>query len=417
MRHKLLAALCRANEHQAVEEAQRPDPWLSWMVVGLLRQIERQRWMLGIIDERLKKREEDRGEVPGLPGWKYFFHGIGCCFSSAEESIDVDFHPNAERTIDPYFFAHRVHRLKRPGLPEQRLRALLPTEEVTVLALDELRGLGVVGPPDSHVSRLSPEFEAIEQVHVYAGWCERLVGFEGLQGHPRALEARTKRLDWLRSHLSGPKAHRALEALELVLDDEEFVRTAEKLVDGPPGPVAGTAIQLLSQRPSAPFCDAVPRLLAHRTRTHRQSLRRRLRDACAGVRRQARAGARPIGFEEPGAHCKNGDGGGTSTARQALDSPWARKARDQPDQRGVAGDGDRAQAGVGRAGEAVDTGRAGVSLGLAVVPLAGTAQGRRRPDALTLAARQFSFSGLSIFLNSSTSSIVKLKEEFSPLLS
>jgi len=266
MRHRILAALCRAIEGEPVEDARLPDPWLAWLVVCLLRQVGRQRWMLQVLHERLRdSRDGERGRVPGLDGWRYEFHGIGCCLSSEEESIDVDFHERADSTVDPYFFANRVRGLRNPGFPERRLRSLLPTDDSIALAIDELRKLGGVGHPESQqIFRLAPELQALERKLPegrFEDWCQALGDFEGAQGHARAAAARARRLGSLHGLLDGPRSQQAIEVLQLELSDEELVVAAEKVLQAGPGSGAGAAIQALARRPKARISEAVPRLL------------------------------------------------------------------------------------------------------------------------------------------------------------
>src|SRR5262245_29296652 len=85
-----------------------PPPWLTWTLITLVRHRDRQRWVGDVVRNRLDgdllrvaragsmghpEGRPQRGPVPGLPEWEYFFHGIGCCLTHrvTGEEIDVNF--------------------------------------------------------------------------------------------------------------------------------------------------------------------------------------------------------------------------------------------------------------------------------------------------------------------------------------
>ncbi|MFP2931563.1 DUF6896 domain-containing protein, partial [Pyxidicoccus sp. 3LG] len=138
----------------------------GWLLLCLLRQVSRQRWVLRMLRERITGRglDEDEGPVPGYAGWRYSYHGIGCCFEGPGEIIDMDFHDEEGASIDAYFFARRIHSLAEPELPESRLRALLPGEALLVDAIDDLRAGGLFGRPEPGMSlRLPAGLEALAE--------------------------------------------------------------------------------------------------------------------------------------------------------------------------------------------------------------------------------------------------------------
>src|SRR5204863_8361648 len=53
-----------------------PPPWLSWLVVGVVVQRDRQRWHRDIVSTRLDHAADDKGDVPGMPGWTFEQHGM-----------------------------------------------------------------------------------------------------------------------------------------------------------------------------------------------------------------------------------------------------------------------------------------------------------------------------------------------------
>jgi hypothetical protein len=242
-------------------------PWLGWTTVALMRQVPRQQWVVDLAKNRLAD-QGDSGQVPGLPGWSFEFHGIGCWVGGPEEAIDVDFYGDGGLTIDTFFYANRILGLKRPALPETRLRALLPTANAMKQAISVLLTSGVLAPgPSQNTFRLTAPFqdlvhEASEAEFDQAHWCAHLGDFEALPGHARAAEARSARAAWFRGMLDDPKtAITGVEVLEGVLEPGEFLAVCTRVIDGPLGPAVGTAIKQLDKHLDWPACDAVVRLL------------------------------------------------------------------------------------------------------------------------------------------------------------
>ncbi|NTX52976.1 hypothetical protein [Myxococcus sp. CA039A] len=253
-------------------------PASAWLLVCLMRQLVRQRWLVRIIDERLTPKwdegEED-GDVPGLEGWTYDFHGRGCCLSSAGEILDVDFHGDEGTTIDPYFFATRLHSLSAPGVPEVRLMALLPGRDLVVSAIRELQNQGLLRHPTSeHVFRLPPELEALAEAAETLDLGSRqareqsfvLLGdFEALDDSTfaaRAREAREARKQWLLARTTAPtSAGDALAALQELLPPDAFVQACARVLSGPISSAMGDAIERLDTLPGVAGGPAVFALL------------------------------------------------------------------------------------------------------------------------------------------------------------
>src|SRR5262249_55216872 len=106
------------------------------------------------------------GIVPGLPDWRFAFHGRGLVLEGpGNECLDVDFYGGDEggETIDPYFFTHRAFDLKPRPVAEARLAAWLGDPNLTVGALDELkrRALIVGHLKSEHVFHLGAPLEAL----------------------------------------------------------------------------------------------------------------------------------------------------------------------------------------------------------------------------------------------------------------
>lgn len=258
----------------------RPDS--AWLLVCLMRQLVRQRWLVRIVEERLTAKrdaaedeDEDSGEVPGLAGWRYEFHGRGCCLFSADEMLDVDFHGDEGATIDPYFFAMRIFSLKTPGLPEARLAALLPGKHLVMSGIRELQAQGLLRhPPSEHVFRLPPALEALADAADSLdlgtpGARERsflLLGdFEVLDSRvssERALAVREARREWLLARVTIPSlADEALGALQGLMSPDAFVLTCERALSGPISSAMGAAIERLDALPGSASAPAVFALL------------------------------------------------------------------------------------------------------------------------------------------------------------
>jgi hypothetical protein len=270
-----------APEGTALQEGVFPPAWGGWLLLCLMRQLTRQRWLLAMVKERLSGDQvPEEGDIPGYGGWRYLFHGSGCCFTGPGETLDVDFHGDEGATIDPYFFGERILTLASPELPEARLAALLPGSSLIDAALQELRAWGLLVHPDSpHVFRLAPELEALAEAAAaleLSGEAARerclahLGDFEALGPLPggdvsrsRVEEARGARRDWLLALAHRPRtAGEALRALESLQAPDERVRACERILDEEPVSAAtARAVEQLDVMPGAAGREAVLRLL------------------------------------------------------------------------------------------------------------------------------------------------------------
>lgn len=256
----------------------------GWLLLCLLRQLSRQRWLMQMVKERITGRDvdEDEGNVPGYAGWRYSFHGIGCCFEGPGEVIDVDFHDEEGASIDAYFFARRIESLTAPALPESRLRALLPGASLLVDAMDDLRAGGLFGRPEAGNSmRLPAGLEDLAESaaaldlsddEAAARCLAHLRDFEALASRPggevfqeKAEAMRRSRRDWLLAHAGTPgTAKEALSALEGLSTDEEQVRACTRVIEGPVSSATADAVHRLDAMPGAAGSEAVLRLALRR---------------------------------------------------------------------------------------------------------------------------------------------------------
>ncbi len=115
------------------------SPEELYLLVCFVRHERRQKWVGFIVESRLRGQGADlahlgafahpeeipqSGEVPGEEGWRYFFHGRGCCFTNTDgTSIDVDFADDGTALeIDPYFFTHYLQSIPAAEWHERQLK-------------------------------------------------------------------------------------------------------------------------------------------------------------------------------------------------------------------------------------------------------------------------------------------------------
>lgn len=247
-----------------------PRPFFAWLIVCLLRQLERQHWLVRVSNQYLAAADSLEGEVPTLPDWRFNFHGRGLClYGPGGEALDVDFYDDNGFTIDPFFFAQRVHGLKEPEFPEARLRALVPTVELTALAIRQLMKEPrlLIPGENNHVFRLVPELEALSKAALAlpsAAWQQAApqlcdYGPDHAQFEVAALAHR----QWLLSILHGEETPwAALDALAGVLPQAEFAALCTRTLDERAvGTLSACLIEALDKLPGEQGGDAVERLL------------------------------------------------------------------------------------------------------------------------------------------------------------
>lgn len=132
-----------------------------WALVAFVRHERRQKWVGYLVESRLTgncaelahmgafSHPEDipqSGDVPDEPGWKYEFHGRGCCFVHEDGTvIDVDFADDGSAIeIDPYFYAWFLRSAPNPGECERRLIRSEALENAWHLDLQRLSELGFI---------------------------------------------------------------------------------------------------------------------------------------------------------------------------------------------------------------------------------------------------------------------------------
>lgn len=136
-------------------------PVESYVLVALLKHERRQMWVGFVIGSRLRASGQElahhgslghpegidqMGEVPGEPGWRYFFHGRGCCFTHEDgTSIDVDFADDGSPLeIDPFFYQNYLDSAPSLEWCERQLIAPQGLEEWWQVSLGPLEKLGLI---------------------------------------------------------------------------------------------------------------------------------------------------------------------------------------------------------------------------------------------------------------------------------
>lgn len=222
--------------------AYRPAPWMLWLVVCLCRQRARQTWLMEVAD----RLSGDDGDVPDSPGWQAWHHGTGLCLCGPDgEIIDMDFVDDSPRSIDPYFFAHRVR--STPQEPETELRRWLPGDALVVAGIDELRREGVLRHPASHhIFRLA---DALEAVHARVARvdseslarCRALASFESDE------PGGTRHSEWLCRLLDDRRRSPAVESVASILSRAQLAELARRHV-GPADSMSASLLDACTER-------------------------------------------------------------------------------------------------------------------------------------------------------------------------
>jgi len=130
------------------------------VLVAAYKHLEKQKWVAEIVATILGTDLDElgrlggfahpehipqKGKVPNLPGWNYFFHGMGCCLTHIDGvEIDVDFPEGRYDVIDPYFFANYLSSLSEPSVLEAKLVAHNSLKNVWMGELPKLKELELI---------------------------------------------------------------------------------------------------------------------------------------------------------------------------------------------------------------------------------------------------------------------------------
>lgn len=160
------------------------DRWQLWTLVCLCRHLSRQKWVGYIVESRLKgdlvnlgttgslghpDGIPQEGDVPDEPGWRYYFHGRGCCLTHQNDgiNIDVDFtDEGASDRIDRFFYSRFLEDLKRPEFPERLMQRKEPLQHAWQANIDALELEGCVETKAGvHITQMGKDLaEAIDPV-------------------------------------------------------------------------------------------------------------------------------------------------------------------------------------------------------------------------------------------------------------
>ncbi|RLS57113.1 MAG: hypothetical protein DWH91_05080 [Planctomycetota bacterium] len=269
-------------------------PWTVWLLMSLVRQVERQRWVTSILVSKLGVDMDgmsvagalahppvpQSGLVPEHTDWEYYFHGRGCCLSNriTGESIDVDFYDGISDWIDDFFFVRFLESLKKPEPIEHRLIHLHPTIETVVLGINQLLDEGLLQKhSDSKVFKPLDDFQDladdIEVINTELGKDTKRVSVANFlsdwlltvtvesQGdsrasNPDAGRCISERRQYLESRFAESKSERlALMALcDLVPNSTEYLRHA--LSKSPSG-TTSAALDIVARRSAEDWSEQV----------------------------------------------------------------------------------------------------------------------------------------------------------------
>lgn len=296
----LVSALRRLPEPDAM-----PSPWDAWTLIGLVRHHERQLWVAEIIRTRLQGAPADlaalgalghpeavpqRGSVPGMPEWEYYYHGCGCCIRHKVdgEAIDVDFWDDSADYFDTFFYMRYLESLRQPEPPEQRLLELHPSACAVSVAIADLLAAGALFPlsgSDAHPYRLADEVMTVADDidHFCSVWLQprRRMWLAALIGDwlaadqaafgptelteitgPRA--SRCRELRRQRLHREAPKQRLAADALQALADLQtpDLNESLEKALSGTPSGLISTALDIIVRQDDPRWCARVYELFS-----------------------------------------------------------------------------------------------------------------------------------------------------------
>lgn len=160
-----LASISRCDGSQKSSKIQPESiglrPLESCALVSFLRHERRQEWVRYVVESRLQGSAADlaesgafghpeevpqSGDVPGEEGWRYFFHGRGCCFSHQDGTVlDVDFADDGTALdIDAYFYTRFLSSSPSLVFCESQLRQPDGLENAWQVALPSLTLSGMI---------------------------------------------------------------------------------------------------------------------------------------------------------------------------------------------------------------------------------------------------------------------------------
>jgi hypothetical protein len=86
------------------------------------------------------------GDVPDEPGWRYYFHGRGCCFTQSDgTTVDVDFADDGTALdIDAYFYTGFLRSTREADWCEQQLKQTEGFENAWQFDLARLADAGLI---------------------------------------------------------------------------------------------------------------------------------------------------------------------------------------------------------------------------------------------------------------------------------
>jgi len=277
------------------------SPWEIWTLLCLVRHRSRQQFVADTMKFRLGCEPGDlatamamghpdrpqKGVVPGLCDWEYYFHGRGCCLTHrvTGEQIDVDFFDSTADWFDDFFFVCYLESLSQSTFVEQRLISLHKSVDTVVLSLERLLQVKLLEqhPDDSKVVRLAFDHEELNArindvesmwheastqtliAFAFSDWLMLETMFDDKPIHDvitmRARTERERRTNWckelFRSGEYQPEALQALDDLESPLRDAMIAEALSGTASG----TTSAALEIVKKSDDDKWCDHVLALM------------------------------------------------------------------------------------------------------------------------------------------------------------
>lgn len=158
--HKALTVLCAAFQHI---DKQR---WVASVVADILNTDLAELGRLGGFSH--PDNAPQKGKVPGLNGWSYYFHGCGCCLTHDDGTeVDVDFPEGRYDIIDPYFFGNYLDSLSSPTILQSRLIEKEPLKNNWMAELPVLKEMGWIKGQHGFEITTSGRHEALKHLPLW----------------------------------------------------------------------------------------------------------------------------------------------------------------------------------------------------------------------------------------------------------
>ncbi len=298
------------------------NPWARRVIVALHTHTVRQRWVAKVLREQIHADPLaiakgghpgiPAGQVPGLPGWRFYFHGIGCCLTHENGTVlDVDFDEHGADGIDPYFYTKYLDSLPNATGVEASLRRPKPLDDWWMAEIECLRRLEwlegdrvrVTSMGNEWAITLRPAFRVITEEQDASRRLRAALIIEDfpwaaeMEAAPSEVRQRAERCAALRAtelerNLRRGRARHTFAGLA-VHDSERATRLAERaLVRGPLDGLTSLELDYLQSREPGPAVELLLRL-AQRAKGTAPPAPRLRTEAVVGILKRYRSDSLP----------------------------------------------------------------------------------------------------------------------------